>query len=47
VERVLTDIDADNGKRAPRLWRPLPASIAGAGQEHGRTIPFAEARFSV
>src|ERR1700741_1505341 len=38
VERVLADIDADDGDRgiggletwrAPCLWRPLPASLAG------------------
>ena len=27
--------------RAPRRWRPWPASIAGGGRSNGRTIPLA------
>jgi hypothetical protein len=45
VERVLADIDANDGDRAANLghgvllvWLP-PASILLARQEHGRTIP--------
>jgi hypothetical protein len=50
VERVLTDIDADNGNPGVDLLRHDVLLVFGApcqlqslaGQEHGRTIPLAE-----
>jgi hypothetical protein len=49
VERVLTDIDADNGNPGVDLLRHDVLLVFGApcqlqalaGQEHGRTIPLA------
>jgi hypothetical protein len=51
VERVLADVDTDHGDgrsdarhgRAPRDAAPVQRHPL-AGQEHGRTIPLAEAR---
>src|SRR5882724_12903406 len=50
VERVLTDIDADNGNPGVDLLRHDVLLVFGApcqlqslaGQEHGRTIPLAD-----
>jgi hypothetical protein len=50
VERVLTDIDADNGNPGVDLLRHDALLVFGApcqlqslaGQEHGRTIPLAD-----
>src|SRR6516165_10421775 len=49
VERVLANIDADDGDRIAEslrhgvllVWLPL-ASLSLAGKEHGRTIPLAD-----
>ena len=49
MERVLADIDADDGNRAVEILRHGMLLVVGApgqlrslaGQEHGRTIPLA------
>jgi hypothetical protein len=51
VERVLPDINADNGNRIVEVLRHGVLLVFGApcqprllaGQEHGRTIPLADA----
>jgi hypothetical protein len=55
VERVLADINADNGNRAVEVPRHGVLLVFGApcqlgllaGQEHGRTIPLAEVARSI
>jgi hypothetical protein len=50
VERVLADIDADDGDRAAEILRQSVLLVVGArgqlqslaGQEHGRTIPLTD-----